>query len=100
LRIPIELNGNLILIQARVNGSVTLNFILDTGSEISIISNGRAQSLGLKRAKNPISATGAPEETELSGVSFELPGLQIKNAVTLALPLDSFEPRLGKRIDG
>src|ERR1044071_2785897 len=48
LRIPLEIDNNLILVRVNVNGSKGLKFIFDTGASISAISSGRAAEFGLK----------------------------------------------------
>ncbi|HEU0045987.1 MAG TPA: aspartyl protease family protein, partial [Nitrososphaera sp.] len=48
LRIPLEIDNNLILLRVNVNGSKPLKFIFDTGASISAISSKRATELGLK----------------------------------------------------
>ena len=100
--IPFELHGNLILINVRVNASEPLKFILDTGSEVSIIAAKRAQSLGLMRPENTrnVASPASLEEVLLPGITFKFSGLEVSNPTTVALVLDSFEPRLGKHIDG
>src|ERR1043165_2630284 len=72
LKIPFELNNDLIFIRTRVNDSPPLWFLLDTGAEISVIKQSLAQSLGLQ-----FEGKG---QTEASGGSVEF--LNVKN-VTL-----------------
>src|SRR5207244_1056724 len=48
LRIPLEIDNNIILLRVNVNGSKPLKFIFDTGASISCISSKRAAELGLK----------------------------------------------------
>src|SRR5438309_7518892 len=48
LRIPLEIDNNLILLRVNVNGSKPLKFIFDTGATLSAISSKRAAEWGLK----------------------------------------------------
>ena len=47
-KIPFELTGNLILLQARLNESAPLWFILDTGATDTVIDSQLAKTLSLK----------------------------------------------------
>src|ERR1700752_5522468 len=57
LRIPFELSNNLILVEARVNDSVPLWFILDTGASSTVIDSQLAKELRLK-ARSRVVETG------------------------------------------
>lgn len=101
LRIPIELNGNHIFIQGRVNNSEPLWFTLDTGASISVINTRRARELGLQPEGN-FQATGAGgtvESSRLRGITFSLPGTELKNLAVMAIPLDSIENSAGRSMD-
>ena len=100
-RIPIELNGNHVLIQGRVNGSAPLWFTLDTGAAASVINTRRARELGLQvsgsgRAQG---AGGTVESSRLSGITFSLPGMELKNLTVMSIPLDSLEASAGRSMD-
>lgn len=57
-RIPFELNGSILLLPVRVNGSKPLSFVLDTGAQGSSVNTTVARALGLKLGKEG-RATGA-----------------------------------------
>lgn len=57
LKMPFELSNNLILVQARVNDSVPLWFILDTGASSTVIDSQLAKALRLK-ARGRVVGTG------------------------------------------
>jgi hypothetical protein len=48
LRIPLEIDNNIILLRVNVNDSKPLKFIFDTGASVSAINSKRAAELGLK----------------------------------------------------
>ena len=102
LRIPFELDNNLIFIRTRVNNSAPLWFLLDTGADISVIKRSRAQALGLSfKGNGQTGASGGTVEfANLTNVIFNLPGADILNPTVAAVPLESAEPRLGRTVDG
>ncbi|HYO92108.1 MAG TPA: aspartyl protease family protein, partial [Pyrinomonadaceae bacterium] len=100
-RFPMEMNGNHVLLQGRVNGSAPLWFTLDTGAAASVINMRRARELGL-----PLSGTGraqgaggTAESGRLNGITFSLEGVEIKNLNVMALALDSIEATAGRSMD-
>jgi hypothetical protein len=100
-RIPIEMNGNHVLLQGRVNGSAPLWFTLDTGAAASVINMRRARELGLElsgvgRAQG---AGGTAESGRLRGITFSLQGVEIKNLSVMAIALDSIEATAGRSMD-
>ncbi|HEY0320230.1 MAG TPA: aspartyl protease family protein [Pyrinomonadaceae bacterium] len=100
-RFPIELNGNHVFLQGRVNGSAPLWFTLDTGAAASVVSMRRARELGLELKGNSRAqgAGGTVESSRLSGITFSLPGVEIKNLSVMAIPLDSIEATAGRSMD-
>src|SRR5215213_4735410 len=50
-RVPFEMNGNSIYLQARVNGSEPRWFVLDTGAGVTVLNATTAESLGLKAGR-------------------------------------------------
>lgn len=100
-RFPMEMNGNHVLLQGRVNGSSPLWFTLDTGAAASVINMRRARELGLQlsgtgRAQG---AGGTAESGRLSGITFSLEGVEIKNLNVMAIALDSIEATAGRSMD-
>jgi hypothetical protein len=99
--IPIEMNGNHVLLQGRVNGSAPLWFTLDTGAASSVVNMRRARELGLQLTGNGRAqgAGGLAESARLSNVTFSLPGVEIKNLSVMAIALDSIEATAGRSMD-
>lgn len=100
-RFPIEMNGNHVLLQGRVNGSDPLWFTLDTGAAASVINMRRAREMGLPltSAGRAQGAGGTAETARLSGVTFSLEGVEIKNLNVMAIALDSIEATAGRSMD-
>lgn len=61
LRIPFEVHSNLIIVPVQVNGSDTLNFILDTGVSTTIITDPGALVPNSLRLTRKVTITGAGE---------------------------------------
>ena len=103
LKIPFELDNNLIFLRARINQSAPLWFLLDTGADVSVVKRSRAESLGLQ-FEGGDGQTGASGGTvgfsNLKNVVFKLPGADVLNPTVVAIPLESAEPRLGRAVDG
>src|ERR1044071_724929 len=79
IRIPIELDGNHIYFQGRVNGSKPVWFSLDSGASRSLISYRRARELGLQfldRSRGA-GAGGFAETARIKDVSFNLSGVDL-----------------------
>lgn len=102
LKIPFELNNDLIFIRTRVNNSPPLWFLLDTGAEISVVKQSLARSLGLQfEGKGQTEASGGSVEfLNVKNITLSLPGADILNPTVVAIPLESFEPLLGRTADG
>jgi hypothetical protein len=102
--LPFELVTGHIVIQASVNNSPPLSFILDTGDKYGIIDADRARELRLTLGGaipilgvGPRPASGARVEDATFGVA-GLPGFS--QPVTLAMPLADIAARLGHAVDG
>ncbi|MBD0369873.1 MAG: aspartyl protease family protein [Pyrinomonadaceae bacterium] len=99
--IPIEMNGNHVLLQGRVNGSAPLWFTLDTGAASSVINMRLARELKLQVVGNSRAqgAGGMAESSRLNGITFSLPGVEIKNLSVMAIALESIEATAGRSMD-
>lgn len=99
---PLELATTLVFVQARVNGSPPLAFIVDTGAEVTVLNQSRLAQLGL----SPIGALaiggggGNAAMSYVRGVSFALPGVTLRDQTVTAVPLDALEGPLRHPIDG
>jgi predicted aspartyl protease/outer membrane lipoprotein-sorting protein len=86
-RMPLERVDNAIFVQARINNSPPLAFVLDTGASATVIDARRARSLGLKSAGN-VGGTGtggAIAVKFVKGVNFTLPGIRLTNQTVISL---------------
>src|SRR6185295_12510242 len=102
LAIPFETSNDLILLQASINDSAPMRFILDTGADSTVIDAGIAKVMGLKPA-NKIVATGSAGNAEaliFKGITLRLPNIEASNQTVAALPLDFLSPSLGVKISG
>ena len=94
-----------VIVQATVNGSRPLSFILDTGANTAIVRTDVANELGLT-LEGTVGVGGAGTGAQQTGsfvrnATWSLVGLAgFKQAVSLALPLPELPPAMGRRIDG
>jgi hypothetical protein len=102
--LPFEMATGHIIIQASVNDSRPLSFILDTGDKYGIIDADRAKELGLTLGSPiPIHGVGprAAPGARVEGAAFRVSGLPgFSQRVTLAMPLADIAARLGHAVDG
>jgi hypothetical protein len=89
LKIPLEIDNNLILLPVNVNGSQPLQFIFDTGASFSVISSKRAADLGLKpQGQFKGNATGGTiEGSTIKGVELKVQGARVSDLTIAAIPL-------------
>lgn len=87
LKIPLELDGNIIFLRVSVNNSKPLKFIFDTGASHSVISSERAAELGLKtEGQASGSGTGGAIQASLiKGVSLSVPGAEVSNQLIASM---------------
>jgi len=87
LRIPLEIDNNIIILRVGVNKSKPLRFIFDTGASVSVISPEWAQKLGLKtEGQVRGSATGGSIVASLiKGVSLSVEGAVVSNQLIAAI---------------
>jgi hypothetical protein len=93
LHIPFELQSNLIIVPLCINGSDTLNFILDSGISMTLLTDPNiAASLGLKYIRK-VQITGVGEGESLQALvainnNIDLPGVAAKGQSIVALSDD------------
>jgi predicted aspartyl protease len=88
LKIPLEIDNNIILMRVAVNNSKPLKFIFDTGASHTIINSQRAAELGL-RTQGQASGTatgGAIQGSFIKGVSLRVPGAEVSNQTIGSMP--------------
>ncbi|MBA3711787.1 MAG: aspartyl protease family protein [Pyrinomonadaceae bacterium] len=88
LKIPLDIDNNIIRMQVRVNNSKPLKFIFDTGASASAISSQRAAELGLKtQGRFQGNATGGSVQGSFTkGVSLSVQGAEISNLLVASFP--------------
>jgi hypothetical protein len=102
LRIPFELYANVIFLQARVNNSPPLWFILDTGASGTLINTSRVKGLGLKYLDTAklTGMGGSVKGDYLGGATFSLPGVEVFDRKIVSMPIDPLLSRVGRVVDG
>jgi len=102
LKIPFELSNNLILVQARMNDSAPLWFIVDTGASITVLDSQLAKAFRLKPSGRLVETGGAGTATALTfrGNSLELPNIEATNLTVYGLPIDFLSAPLARKISG
>lgn len=88
LKIPLELDGNIIFLRVSVNNSKPLKFIFDTGASVSVINQPRAAELGLKPTgqMRGDATGGAIQAALIEGVSLSVPGAEVSNQLIASMP--------------
>lgn len=99
LKIPLEIDNNIILLRVSVNNSKPLKFLFDTGASISIINQSRAAELGLiATGQVRGNATGGKIQASLiKGVSLSVSGAEVSNQLIASM---SFATPPGFQFDG
>ena len=102
LKIPFELSGNLILMQASANDSLASWFIFDTGAESTVIDAQMAKDLKLKPSGKIVGtgSAGTAEAIIFKGISLRFPNVEAVNLTVGALPLDFLSSSFGRKIGG
>jgi predicted aspartyl protease len=102
--VPFEIANRLIIVNARVNGSGPLSFVLDTGANQAIVRLDVAKRLGLT-LEGTVNAGGAGAGTQVGSrvrnASWSLDGHNsFVQPVTIALPLPRISAGIGRDIAG
>jgi len=100
--LPFSITQNLILVKASVNGSTPGTFIFDTGAESTVVDAAFARSAGLTQS-GKMTATGSAGSATagiIKNASVQVGSLSAAGLTVYSLPLDSFTPGFGMRIDG
>lgn len=99
LKIPLEIDNNIILMRVSVNGSKPLRFIFDTGASHTIINSQRAAELGLKTQgqAHGTATGGAIQGSYITGVSLSVQGAEVSNQLIASI---AFPPVPGFEFDG
>src|ERR1044072_7246570 len=91
LKIPLDIDNDIIRMQVRVNNSKPLKFIFDTGASASAISSQRAAELGLKsQGQFHGNATGGKIQGSFTkGISLSVQGAEISNQLIASFPFST-----------
>ena len=107
IKVPIEVQNNLILIPIRINGSFEMNFILDTGVRTTILTEPVIANFLEIDSTETISVRGLGEGNAIEAslarnVSMDLPGIIGRgiNMVILPQGLVSYSELFGKPVYG
>ena len=102
IKIPFDLYANVPFVQARVNNSPPLWFILDTGAGGSGIDAARARRLGLKYL-DTVRVTGMGGSVKggyVGGATFKFPGVEVFDQKVFTIPMEFMRARVGRPVDG
>jgi hypothetical protein len=91
LKIPLDIDNNIIRMEVRVNHSKPLKFIFDTGAYVSVISSQRAAELGLKsQGEAQGNATGGRiNGSYTKGVSLSVQGAEVSDQLIASIPINT-----------
>lgn len=101
-RLPIEVEQNLVIVEARVGASGPLHFLVDTGASSSVIARDRLAETGLSAGgRTGATAQGGEIEAEtVRGAVIRLGAIEIAPRSIAAIDLSGLSAGLGRRIDG
>ena len=101
-QVDVRVEGNLVLLDTRVNQSPPLTFILDTGASGLVVDRRRARELALKETADQDARTGggSVDASTIGGVTVRVGRAELAGASMSALDLRPLESGLGRRIDG
>ena len=101
-QIPIELAGNEVFLQLRVNGSEPLWFGLDTGAGGTVVNTETAEALGLKLegSHQTRGAGGHVPSSTVRGVRLDIGGARLEDLSVQTIALTSIENAMGHKMDG
>ncbi|MEM6264175.1 MAG: aspartyl protease family protein [Bacteroidota bacterium] len=107
VKIPVHISHNLILVPVRINNSLELNFIMDTGVRTSLLIEPMVLGLMQLDSLKPIRVrglgTGAPIEAGLAeGIKIELPGVVGEDLRMIIMPpnMVSYSSMFGRPVVG
>ena len=100
--IPINLQGNLIYIPLKINGSKPLNFLFDTGAEVTVLDDAIAEKLELNITDTAIIGTSAKSLVSQTSTSntIHIGDIQLDSQSIEVLSIKHLSDRLKIQIDG
>lgn len=99
--LPVQYREGLVWLKIKVAGSQPLNFLLDTGAQVSVINAGTAKTSGLKFGER-VPIKGVQSETfgyRLAGVKATCEGMRLPSRY-LAVDLSKLSESCDCRVDG
>lgn len=107
VRIPVSVQNNVVLISLRINGTIDMNFILDTGVRTTLLTEPVIASFLAIDSLEPIKVRGLGGGNELEAflakdIRIEMPGVKGKGINMLVLPdgVISYSGMFGKPVYG
>jgi predicted aspartyl protease len=90
VRIPFELDGNIIFLKVQANGSEPLAFVLDTGATLTVLDTDQARKLGIEQFEDFPAIFKVPSDfRRVRGVHLRLVGLELSNQTMAVGPMDA-----------
>jgi hypothetical protein len=103
-RLPIEVYDNLVFLQVRVNRSAPRSFLLDTGTNVSVLNESAAGVLNLLPPRSLHMKIGTGEASVRTGIAKHVAlgfgDVELPPAKMLIVALAPLESRIGHEIDG
>ncbi|MCP5548587.1 MAG: aspartyl protease family protein [Akkermansiaceae bacterium] len=101
--VPLEREGNYHFLTAR-HQDATLRFVLDTGSQQSLLDSGTAERLGLKTVETEVRAAGVGERSRRPRLTslgrMAIGDLALLHTPMLVMPFDEFGMTSARKVDG
>ncbi len=100
--VPLERRGELLFVDARVDGRDVGEFLVDTGADMTFVDRAVADELGLPELVDvPVAGVHEYERASLCTLeTLSVGDVQLDSTATLALPLDDLSARVGRRVAG
>lgn len=100
--LPARFARGLVLVETSVNGRPAPPFLLDTGSDATVIDRSLATQFGLQHETKAVArgAGGSVDTGFVRGESLAVGSLQIRRPVFLVLDMSAFERVVGSRVGG
>jgi predicted aspartyl protease len=103
--IPFTIHENHIYVSVRVNGSRPLSFVLDTGATNHLLSQSKAEEVGISNKNttelgNVGTGEGKIRIAAARNISLNIDGIELENQDVFIVPMDRLEAVAGHSIDG
>ncbi|MBI3820670.1 MAG: aspartyl protease family protein [Planctomycetes bacterium] len=100
--LPVRFINRLILVDVRIDGREPVSFLLDTGSDVTVVDRRLRDVLALKPESSAVArgAGGTVNTTFMRGRSLDVGPLHVEDPVFLILDLASFDEITNTRVGG